>query len=76
MGVPPTAYTSLMALVTLGDVGDGDAAEVVRFVDHGHEKVCGGDQRLLVVQPMHGHVVGGSNAAQQLVWQIQTRQVA
>ena len=40
-------------------IGRGDAAEVERVVDHRHEEVGGGDQRLGVVQPPDGGVVGG-----------------
>jgi hypothetical protein len=47
-------------------VGGGDAAEVERVVDDGHEEVGGGDQRLLVVEPVDGGVVGGLDAHQQL----------
>jgi hypothetical protein len=46
-------------------VGGGDAAEVERVVDDGHEEVGGGDQRLLVVEPVDGGVVGGLDAHQQ-----------
>jgi len=38
-------------------VGRGDAPEVVRVVDDGREEIGGGDDRLLVVQPVHGRVV-------------------
>eukprot|EP01137_Pigoraptor_chileana_P023878 Opistho-2@7252 len=48
-------------------VGGGDAAEVVRVVDDGHEEIGGGDQRLLVVELVHGGVVGGLDAHQQLL---------
>ncbi len=43
-------------------VGRRDAAEVVGIVDDGHEKVRRGDQRLLVVEAVHGGVVGGLDA--------------
>jgi hypothetical protein len=47
-------------------VGGGDAAEVERVVDDGHEEVGGGDQRLLVVELVDRGVVGGLDAHQQL----------
>ena len=47
-------------------VGGGDAAKVERVVHNGHEKVGGGDQRLLIVQAVHGRVVSGLNTHQQL----------
>ena len=47
-------------------VGGGDAAEVERVVDDGHEKVGGRDQGLLVVEKVHGGVVAGFDADQQL----------
>ena len=48
-------------------VGGGDAAEVERVVDDGHEEVGGGDQRLLVVELVDRGVVGGLDADQQLL---------
>jgi hypothetical protein len=47
-------------------IGGGDAPEVEGVVDDGHEEVGGGDQRLLVVQPVDRGVVGGLDADQQL----------
>ena len=46
-------------------VGGGDAPEVERVVDDGHEEVGGGDQRLLVVEAVDGGVVAGLDAHQQ-----------
>ena len=52
--------------VDVGDrVGRGDAAEVERIVDDRREEIGGGDQRLLVVQPVDRRVVGGLGADQQ-----------
>src|SRR5690606_33023784 len=39
-------------------VGGGDAAEVVRIVDDGHEEVGGRHDRLALVDAVHGGVVG------------------
>ncbi len=46
-------------------IGRGDAAEVVRIVDDRHEEIGRRDQGLLVVEPVHGGVVGGLDADQQ-----------
>jgi hypothetical protein len=47
-------------------VGRGDPAEVERVVDHRHEEVGGGDQRLLLVQLPDRRVVGGLGPHQQV----------
>ena len=45
--------------VNVGErVGRGDAAEVARIVDDGHEEIGGGDDGLRVVQAIDGRVVG------------------
>src|SRR5690606_40525164 len=52
--------------IDVGDgVGGGDAAEVERVVDDRHEEIGGGDQRLLVVEPVDRGVVGGLDAHEQ-----------
>ena len=48
-------------------VGRGDAAEVVRVVDDGHEEVGGGNQRLLVVELVDRGIVGSLDAHQQFL---------
>ena len=48
-------------------VGGGDAAEIVRIVDHGREEVGGGDQGGVRVQPPDGGVIGGIRADQQIL---------
>ncbi|MNQ67926.1 hypothetical protein D3C85_824660 [compost metagenome] len=47
-------------------VGRGDAAELVGVVHDGHEEIGGGDQRLLVVEPVDCRVVGGLDADHEL----------
>ena len=52
--------------VDVGDrVGRGDRAEVVRIVDDRHEEVGRRDDRLPLVQLIHGRVVGGLDPDQQ-----------
>ncbi len=48
-------------------VGGGNAAEVVRVVDDGHEEVGRRDQRLLVIELVHRGVVGGLDAHEQFL---------
>ena len=50
-------------------VGGGNAAKVERIVDDGHEEVGGGDQRLLVVEQVHGRIIRGFYADQQFLRQ-------
>src|SRR6185369_2221434 len=47
-------------------IGRGDAPEVIRIVHDRHEEIGGGDQRLLVVEPVNSGVVGGFDTDQQL----------
>ncbi len=47
-------------------VGGGDTAEIARIVDDGGEEVGGGDDRLAIVEAIHGGVVRGIGANQQL----------
>ena len=47
-------------------IGGGDAAELERVVDDGHEEIGGRHDRLLVVQPVHGGVVAMLDAHQQV----------
>jgi hypothetical protein len=47
-------------------VGGRDAPELVGVVHDGHEEVGGGDQRLLVVEPVDCRVVGGLDAHHEL----------
>src|SRR5207253_9576181 len=47
-------------------VGRGDAPEIVRVVYDRHEKIGGGDHRLLVVQTIHGGIVAGLDTHEQL----------
>ena len=49
-------------------IGRGNAAKVIRVVHDGHEEVCGGNQRLLVVELVHRRIVGSFNADQELRW--------
>ena len=46
-------------------VGRGDATEVKRVIDDGHEKIGGGNQRLLVIELVDRRVVSSFNAHQQ-----------
>ena len=53
--------------IDVGDrVGRGDGAEVERVVDDRHEEVGRRDDRLVLVDPVDGGVVGGLDADQQL----------
>ena len=47
-------------------IGRRNAAEIVRIVDNRHEEIGGGDDRLLIVQAVHGGIVGGLGADQQV----------
>ena len=40
-------------------VGRGNPPEVVGVIDNRHEKIGGGDQRLLIVEPIHRCIIGG-----------------
>src|SRR5699024_3097412 len=47
-------------------IGGGDAAEIMRLVDDGHEEVGGGDQGLVVVEAVDGSIIGALIADQQV----------
>jgi len=66
----PTSASAKWARAHGVDVGErirgGNAAKVIRIIDDGREKVRRGHQRLLGVQPVHGRVVAGFGAHEQL----------
>ena len=47
-------------------IGGGDAAEIARIVDNRHEEIGGGDHRLIVGNAVHGGIVAGLGADQQI----------
>ena len=47
-------------------IGRGYAPEVERVIDDGHEKIGGGDDRLMIVQAVYGSVIAGFRANQQI----------
>ncbi|SJM32708.1 hypothetical protein BQ8482_310029 [Mesorhizobium delmotii] len=53
--------------IDVGDrVGRGDPAEIIRIVNHGHEKIGGGDDTGVVVKLPHSGVVAGLGADKKL----------
>ena len=47
-------------------IGRRDAAEIDRIIDNRHEKIGGGDDRLMFVQAVHRRIIAGFGADQQI----------